>query len=87
MNRFEKVMQQLRKEGSADLLLQAIVCKAYQYWVNARCEEDFCVQHADLQGGVIIFGSWNRVQWRVDSGFKILKGYCTTQFIGANRGD
>ena len=81
MNNYEKTLMSI---GNADVLMRAVVYEAYGYWQRANCREDFCLQHADLFGGTIIFGSTNRVRWSMNIGFTMLTGACTGNFIAAN---
>jgi hypothetical protein len=45
-----------------------------------ECPKDYCIQ--DNSGfGTVVFGSVNRIIWRISTGFRIDKGYCTPEFI------
>jgi len=43
-------------------------------------ENDYCIQD-NSRFGTVVFGSVNRVIWRVSTGFRIDEGYCTPEFI------
>lgn len=73
----------LRAIGEASALIAAITYTAYEYWEKAGCTEDFCLQHSDLDSGILVFGSINRVAWHMDSGFRILPEFCTKRFLKA----
>ena len=53
---------------------------AYELFVLAGYDEDFCVQY--IGDTTIIFGGSNRVIWHPLSGFRVDAEYCTTKFIG-----
>ena len=81
MNEYDRVCRSI---GNAEALVAAIAYDAYHYWERAGCPEDFCLQQARLEDGAIIFGSTNRLIWRMESGFRVLPEFCTKRFIDAN---
>jgi hypothetical protein len=87
MTNYESTLHTLLVTNGGHALLEAVVYMAHCYWERAGCEEDFCWQGGDPGQGVLIFGSTNRVTWRVESGFRIDRGCCTRRFLEANEGE
>lgn len=67
-----------------DEILDMLIGQAQEYWERAKCPDDFCVQEVSM--GYIIFGGTNRVVWRINTGFRIDRSYCSANFLAANEG-
>ena len=62
---------------------EIVIDYAKDFWKD--CPADFCIQYDDFPE-VMIFGSVNRVIWRLESGFTVDKSYCTKAFLRDNEG-
>ena len=47
---------------------------------DCGAKNDYCIQD-NSHYGTVVFGSVNRVIWKVATGFKLDEGYCSPEFI------
>lgn len=57
----------------------SVMIEAKAIWEAAGCLSDFCVQYESED--VFVFGSTNRVQWSVRSGFRADASLCNKGFL------
>lgn len=58
-------------------VIENVVHQAQQAFEH--CLTDFCIQNINHDN--VVFGSVNRLIWRIESGFKPDRPYCTDEFL------